>query len=444
MFFNWILIILIIIMLVFNYWWLIFIFFIILIFISIKNDGTKLWITLLFVPAFLIHNSTIFSNDYINHHALIYKVKKNYLIVKEHYKKYKINYYNHYQYISGETIKYKGKYVLITNSKHKHSDSNFNAKTYFRSLNINYELTPQKITITKNSNNAFENKVKNIPSNLKVLKWFVESLILINNDTSSVLYSNALVGGYVNLLTVSGFHIAFLYFFINKVIRYLTFKKIKFKYISLISLTVIFMYVCYVRFPISATRASSFLIFNYINNYFLKKKFTNIDILSISGITFLFSNYYFVFSLSYILSFYCTLIVLFFNNYINKYFSKINLFNRGLILSTAINILIIPIIFYIDGYFNVCSVINNLIMDPIILIVYICQWIFIFIPNSNIFINEIDSIAVNVMDLLNNFNLIIELKNIHMSLNITFIITIILWFIIWIIEYLYVKKCYNY
>ncbi len=441
---NLILIILIITILICNFWWAWGLFFIILLILLIVKSNSKIWLTLLIFPCVVFNNYYLnHKNNNLYHRANIVMVKTNYLIVKEKSYKYKINYFNHHLYKAYQIIDYQGLYLPIHNSKK--STSNFNAKLYFLSLGVKYELTPIKIYIKSyfpNFINKRIDKINHYHKNRLVLKWFSNLFIMLNHD-KNLIYTSSLSGGYVNLLTVSGFHIAFIYFLITNLLRYLTFKKIKKKHLCASAIIVIWWYISLVNFPISATRAIAFLTFNFINNYYLKRKFNNIDILAIVGILFLYKNFYNIFSLSYILSFYCTFIVIIIINISNLYFAKISKLNLTIIISSVINIMIFPINIYLDQHINFSSIFNNIIMEPFIMVAYILVWLNFAFPIIGFITNWYLVILVKMIMFLNHLNLICNINSNIFNVTVVVFCSLAMLLLLWIVEFFIMKKWYN-
>ncbi len=429
---------------VFNYWWAWLFFIVVLLVLFFVKSKTKIWLSLLVFPFIIINDFHInHKNNHLFHTANIVLVKTNYLIVKEESYKYKVNYFNHHIYNLNQTIRYKGFYTIIKNSK-KHK-SNFNAVLYFLSINVKYELTPLKILEYGYNPNMIEKRIDKLSvyeSKDPILKWFSNLFIMLKHD-KNLIYTSSLSGGYVNLLTVSGFHIALIYFLINVILKYLTFFKIKKKYLSCAAIIGIWFYIDLVNFPVSATRSIAFLTLNFINNYFLKRKFNNIDILSIVGISFIYKNYYNVFSLSYILSFYCTFIVIVVINVCNLYFRKVSKLNITIILSIIINFMIIPINIYLDKSINFLSMFNNIIMEPFIMVAYILVWLNFAFPITGFVVKWYLLILVKMMMYINHLNLIYHINNNFFNAVVVIFTTLFMFLLFWIIEFIIMKKCYN-
>ncbi len=447
MFLNWIIIILIVIIFTFNFWWawifLILIFCLIIYF----KFSVKIWGVLLLFPCLGIRYWYI--NDNYNHHlyhqAQIVSVKSKYVIVKEEHHKYKINYFNQHHYHLNETIRYAGNYVKISNHHKRKSTSTFNAELYFLSIGVRYEVTPEKIYHYQYHNNIVQKRVNYLtkkPHNKPLLKWFSNLFVLLIHDKNQI-YQVSSTDGYVNLLTVSGFHIVFIYIIITTILKYLTFCKIKRKYLTFFAIALIWYYLFLLHFPLSSTRAITFLTLNFLNTYYWKKHFNNIDILSITGIGFIYENFYNVFSLSYLLSFYCTFIVILIINMCNLYFVKISNFHKTILISVFVNLLIIPINIYIDQTINFTAAINNVLMEPFILISYILIWLYFVFPIIEYIVNWYLNILVKIMIFLNRINFMYTFHNQTFSIIMIVLWSLLLLFLLWIIEFIIMKKCYN-
>jgi competence protein ComEC len=115
----------------------------------------------------------------------------------------------------------------------------------------------------------------------------------------------------VHLFVISGFHLSLIFLLLN----YL-FKKISIpeNYALILSLLPVFIYLYFLYFSLSASRAFLFLMFNVFNKLFNKKRFNSMQIFSFTLILMFVLFPRSIYSLSFIFSFNATFVVLYVNS----------------------------------------------------------------------------------------------------------------------------------
>ncbi|WGI36322.1 MAG0480 family ComEC-like protein [Mesomycoplasma lagogenitalium] len=264
---------------------------------------------------------------------------------------------------NGQFIIEKIDFSLQTNSK----------MMYLKSKNIFYQV--QKINFIKEIkvNDSIILKIKNFLNNDKFYYSKFVPLLLIaeyGNDEKELLDILKKVGIY-HIFVISGFHIVLIKTLIEKFFKLLKMKN-GYGFITFTSFTLIYLII--LNFPVSALRAFIFLLFKEFNKKILKNKFTNIELLTFIALIFFINNIFVIYSYSFILSFFITLIILL----INQIKIKNNVF-KLLLISVLASIFSTIILNYNSlAQYNLLSSINSILIAPVVSILYIlcflCFW----------------------------------------------------------------------
>ncbi len=205
-------------------------------------------------------------------------------------------------------------------------ESEFDFEEYLNKKGIKYEINVKKKT-----------KILSNPIKLKKIKK--RFLNHFNDDTrdliSAILFSEINDNGVVDnlnslhlvkLVSASGFYI---YLFLKTIEHFLN-KKMKEKWSRLISISFLSIYAIFTFPRFTVLRTFTFLIFGWINKYKLKNKFSRIEQISLIGIAFLFINYHYVYSDSFVLGFSIPIFNCFFSPIISRFKKKKQLLYRTL------------------------------------------------------------------------------------------------------------------
>ena len=204
-----------------------------------------------------------------------------------------------------------GDYLQIKGEKKKLDfisiESEFDFQDYLEKKGVHYELVAEEIKVT------FSNPIKIKEGRKKFLSHFDESQ---QNLISALLFSDKDSDGVME--DASKLHIARLTnatgIFIYAYLHFLTFiisyfiKNKKARIIALITLIPYFIFT-FPRFAV--IRIFVLEILRIINDYLLKKKFRNIELIAITGIAFLIIDYHLGYSISFVLGFTLPLIISF-------------------------------------------------------------------------------------------------------------------------------------
>lgn len=251
----------------------------------------------------------------------------------------------------------------------------FNYKLYLKSKNINFkayvdgdkvkkigENSNLFVKIKKSFNNTVDDSLEILkPRNRDLIKSMIlgRSNIMEEEDIDS--FRNL---GLAHILAVSGLHLGIITGFLILIMSALTMDR---KLINLISILFIIIYIFLIGGPPSILRAGISLII-----YFLSinlKKYSD-PVNNLFFISFILSIYnpYIIFNIGFQLSFIATLSILIIPRYIKRFVKTKN--NLSALTSIiAVQIGLFPIQIYYFNYFNLLSIVGNLLIIPIISIV---------------------------------------------------------------------------
>ncbi len=204
-----------------------------------------------------------------------------------------------------------GDYLSIAGSKSEISftsiESEFDFEDYLKKKGVYYQLNPKKIGV------SFSNPIRIREKRQKFLSHFSEeqqnliSALLFSDKSSDITIENASKLHIARLTSATGI---FIYAYLHFLIFILTYfiKDKRAKIISLVSLIPYFIF----TFPrFSVIRIFLLESLRIINEIFLKKKFRNIELISIAGISFLIFDYHLGYSIGFVLGFTLPIIITF-------------------------------------------------------------------------------------------------------------------------------------
>lgn len=159
------------------------------------------------------------------------------------------------------------------------NNSDFDLKTYLKSLNVFYIIEDPKINLLGTSND-FRVKAREYLSSGESYYKMVTPLIFLGDKTKDTkfLYEASLQMNVVHLFVISGFHISLIYSLLFKSLKLIRIKK---DYAAWIALLPIWTYLFVLDFPISASRAVILTTLLVINKEIFSKRFESIQVLGI-------------------------------------------------------------------------------------------------------------------------------------------------------------------
>ncbi|MGM9873593.1 MAG: ComEC/Rec2 family competence protein [Bacilli bacterium] len=356
------------------------------------------------------------------YNGMVIEAKENYFIFSSSLEKMYV-YKKAHEYEIGDYLSIEGEKTQLSFSK---IESTFDFENYLNKKGIYSELK------YKNINFKFKNpirlkKLRNTFSNSfdENTSKFVSNILFSTNEDEEVT-TNLKEIHLSRFLNMSGLYLYSFYSLLTYVFSIFLKKKTA-KGVSLICL-LFYVVVSFYKFIV--IKFLFFLIFRYINEYYLNKKYSSIQITSIIGITFLIFDYTFAYQDSFIIGMLMMIITNFFNTAIrinNKYI-------KSLLLNFLMFVSFIP--FEISYYheINLLSFIFQIFFTPVLIaLINLCllslygipfQWLANFIYNS---LSKITSI-------LTKFKLTIYLPSINL-----FSVLLFYGLIILLAYYLYIK-----
>ncbi len=309
--------------------------------------------------------------------------------------------------------------IYSANLQIKKINSDEVMRDFLYSNNIYYKVVKINNFLYKNEHENFLITIKKFILNSKnnYLK-FVPLLLLGKNHLENNELINILKKiNIYHLFVISGFHIAFIKIFFEKIFNFL-----KIKYFIFIIFCTIFLlfYLLILDFSVSALRAFIFLILLEVNKKIFLKKYKNYEILIFTGFIFIIQNIYIVYSISFILSFFISLVIIFITNLKIK-----NKFMNLIVISTVANISSFLILNFFNVYnYNVLSVFNSIIFSPLISLLYSLFFLLFWAKD---FIDYICGYLLKLLIFYEQFQIIYQ---IYLSKWLIFILSILFfWFL---------------
>lgn len=257
---------------------------------------------------------------------------------------------------------------------------NFNNRLNFLSRGISYIGNVYHKEVLAESNifykfiENFTQRVKvNIYKNLDDKSARILSSILLSDKAflEKEDFEDFSYFGISHILALSGFHIAILSIFLEKIfINLFSSRKIS----DFLSFVLIGVYIIALGFPIGAVRAFCFLFF-YRIKFYLRLNIEGKEILQLTALLMLIVNPYALFSISFLLSYGAVLGIFYIYPKLIIYFPKENTINKSLALTSSVLIVIFPIINYYFSGVNSLVFLANLIIVPIYSIIIILGYL---------------------------------------------------------------------
>lgn len=285
-------------------------------------------------------NETTFETEFI-----VKDINDKNLILKRKYC-YSI-YNNDYELKPGDIIKAKIKVYELDEPSFK---GDFNERSYYKSKGItnkatiiSYEKIDERWSLNKLKYNILNFYKENLSKkSFDYLKAIIFGIVDLDEETKeafSTLYIS-------HILAISGMHIMFLYKLLVKL-----FEKIFRIEGTLLSIFIIGIYVFFIGFPSACLRAFLFLLFKELNKM-SNKKYTSLDIFSITLILMIIIFPFRAFQQSFILSF----VVSFFWIFMEEYVKNLNKINKNIISSLICVFSIFPFVVNQNNSFSILGI----------------------------------------------------------------------------------------
>ena len=269
----------------------------------------------------------------------------------------------------------------------------FNYQKYLFNKNIYYILSVDNYKILKKNNNLFY-KIKNYfykkIEKLDNYKYLYAFILGEKSYIDDKIYNSYSINGVTHLFALSGLHTSLLSMFILFFLKNVSNKTLKYILTFLCLLLLCFI----VGFSASILRSTIFfLLLNLFKIYSIK--IDSIDILLITASILLIINPFFIYDLSFILSFMITYYIL-----LNSKYYKGNYITKLFKVSFIAFLASIPIIINNFYQINILSIFFNLLFIPLVsFIIYPLSLISFIFP----VFNNILSFFINVMENISLF-----------------------------------------
>lgn len=295
----------------------------------------------------------------------------------------------------GDIVKYKGE---VSDFSENTMPLLFNEKIYYNSIGINNKIKKCELNYVRDSffkplfnlKKRFRNEYE---KSLNENAYYLSSGAILRKTEENIIYDKMEFAGLSHILSTSGLHVAiiygFLFFLIGLIIPSL-------KPRVFISLLIIWIYGFMLVFPPSLLRAIIMITILEISRIYFPN-ISNKKALLIAFEVSLFINPYYIFNISFILSYLCMFGIIFIRPHIRN-----SLKNRGNYIAEyfALNIAIIlatfPVIIYFFNRYNIFSIIWNFIFIPIFSIYINISFLFLLISKISI-LNNIVSVILNIL-----------------------------------------------
>lgn len=279
-----------------------------------------------------------------------------------------------------------------------YNNSDFDLKTYLKSLNIFYMIENPKINLLGTSND-FRIKAKEYLSSGEINYRMVTPLIFLGNKNKDTkfLYDASLKMNVVHLFVISGFHISLIYSLLFKGLKLI---RVKNDYAAWIALLPIWAYLFVLDFPISASRAVILTTLLVINKEIFNKRFDSMQVLAIAMAIIISWKPMSIYSLSFIFTFIATFTVVFINGI--EFKSK-NIKYISIVIGAYLSNVLITV--YVNHSFSVFGLIFGIALTPPFVIVYLLT--ILLFPIKPL-LNYIDYGFIWVIKVFNNINLMVS------------------------------------
>lgn len=318
------------------------------------------------------------SFDKKEYSALVTEVKDNYFIVSSSFEKLYV-YQKEHSYEIGDILLIKGVKKEIESSV---TESSFDFKLYLENKGVYHQLSPSNIKV-KFSTPFRLHKVKkqflqHLDSNSKAL---VGSL-LFSMGSEEEVYHEAQELHLMRLLSNSGIYLAALYSVLSYLISYLL-KNDKIKDLVLIGLFLPTLIFSFPRFVV--IKFVLLKLLRWINNHLLKKRFSYLEVVSISALFFLLIDYHLAYQSGFIHTYFIPIAAYLFS----QSFRSIKRFKKKMLISGLILVSFIPFTLSFYQEISPLSPLYQIILLPFFLIYY--------------FLSLLSFIGVPIYALINNY-----------------------------------------
>ncbi len=244
-----------------------------------------------------------------------------------------------------------------------YANASFDYVAYLKTMNIENIVSHPTISLVSHSGDLRAKAAEYISTGPSSY-ISVAPLLLLGEKTDATkdVYDLAKKLAIVHLFVISGFHISLFYLGINKFLKIIRVDKY---FGSWLPLVIIFVYLFFMNFPLSATRAFLLHVILFLNKKVLKGKLNNLTSLSIVMAGMLIYKPHMTSSLSFIFTFLATAVIMIINELNFK-----TEFRKFLAISIGVYLSVLPISVYINGYLAILGFLFGIVFTPVLMILY--------------------------------------------------------------------------
>lgn len=292
----------------------------------------------------------------------------------------------------------------------------FNVYLYYKSLNIDFSVVTENITVLEKKENLITNTLYNIRNSLGnnfdlITKKDTENATfkaMLLGDSSEFtgdikdLYQK---GGILHIVCISGTHIGIVGMFLFVLLRRCG---TDFRLSCLICIVIVILYGIMTGFGVSAYRAVIMFTIGMLAKI-IGRTYDLLSALALASILILIENPYFIMNLGFLLSFGAVLGIGVVAPVINKVFEVKSRIAKDFLTSVSVTIVTLPILLYFYYEFPIYSIFLNLIVIPISSIVLVSGILGCLCAEFSIFLGGfmlgIGSYILKLYELLCTFSL---------------------------------------
>ena len=299
------------------------------------------------------------------------------------------------QHISeGDIITIKGKIKVAVNN------SDFDLITYLKTFNVKYVINQRFSNIGIQHTTDFRVSMKEWLRDSPSSYAQVTPLLFIGEKTAETkeIFNVALNMNIVHLFVISGFHISLFQVMFKKLLQLI---KVPEYYASWISLVPIIIYIYLLNFPLSALRATLLSVLSVINKNIFKSRFRNIHILSLIMTGMFLANPNIIYSISFILTFLATYVVLLINSF--EFKKERYKYISIIVFAYSSNVTIVA---YLNHFFTLFGILYGVLLGPVFVVVYTLT--LILFPFKWL-LDKVDWLFILLLETFDKTNILIDL-----------------------------------
>lgn len=333
-----------------------------LVFVFIRfNKRFALVLLMVFIGGALLGNLRIeYNNNEDTYQGMVVDVKENYFLFQSHFEKF----YVYEKDCDKEVGDFLTIYSKTSDVKFTSYESQFDFASYLKDKGVTRSLTLKDYEIN------FSNPLRIHSQKQKILNRLDENAKVLTNATlfNEKDYSTETLNSFsslnlIFLVSISGIYLHILFKITTYVFGLFTPKRFS----ELIPL-VLFSPLAILSFPrISILRVFAIRALKFINDYFLKKRFSYLTLLSSLALFFLIIDFHLAYQQAFYVGFLISLLGVFVSNSLN-YFSKKK---RKLVQTSYAYLLLIPLLSQSANKLHLFSFAYQIVFIPLLLILII-------------------------------------------------------------------------